>query len=81
MIVIDSVHDFLELVRPLLQEGPVRIVAASTRIDLPPTKDLKALPEESQLLINDTIKAGGQLRVVSDIFPPIIVTGRTVRTA
>ena len=77
MIEIDTVHDCLELLRPLLQEGSLRLIAGSSKIDLDRTTDLTALPEQVRTLIASIIETGGRLLVVpADSFPPIMLAGR-----
>jgi hypothetical protein len=78
MIEIDTAHDFWELLRPLLQDGPVRIIAGTSMFDLA-ASDLTALLEPALTLIANTIDAGGRLRIVSGSFPPITLAGRSRR--
>ena len=81
MIEIDAIHDCLELLRPLLQEGPVRLIAGSSKIDLNRTTDLTALPEAARTLIASNIETGSRLLVApADSFPPITLAGRPRRS-
>ena len=80
MIQIDTAHDFFELLRPLLQDGPVRIIAGTSMFDLA-ASDLAALPEPVITLIANTIDAGGRLQIISGSFPPITLAGRTRRVS
>jgi hypothetical protein len=75
MIEIDTAHDFFELLRPLLQDGPVRIIAGTSMFDLA-ASDLAALPEPALRLIANTIDTGGRLQIISSSFPPITLAER-----